>query len=149
MWKEKSTKPSQVYERRACFPKAFTVTTTKVAPKLRNITMRAYMPTEGPKVYKVKSGIVVGTDKGWSVFIGKALKEASVLAKAIRPLSIHRILIPLYAMLGIFGALLVADLPYMTTPSGFYQLIGDVGPFLTVVVAIILLWRVFRKIQSG
>ena len=63
--------------------------------------------------------------------------------------SIHKILIPLYAILGIFGIVLIADLPYLwTTPSGFYLFIGDLGPFLTVVVAIVYLYNVFRKMKK-
>lgn len=136
--------PSKPYKQEACFPKANAVTATRFVPKFGKPKTQT---AKSPHQIHVDKGIMVLLDEKWSpVIFGK--KKGVVSLDAMTLPSIHKILIPLYAILGIFGFVLIADLPYATTPSGFYQLIGDFGPFLTVAVAIIYLWTVFRKMQE-
>lgn len=127
MWIKREKVSSISYNRVMCLSSPYTVA------KINGI----------PKFGKLK-----GTHTPWGA--GKVFEKGKeILPLTVMLPSIHKILIPLYAILGIFGVVLVADLPHVwTTSSGLYLFIGDLGPFLTVVVAIVYLYTIFKKMQK-
>lgn len=61
-------------------------------------------------------------------------------------LNIHKVLAPLYVLFAIFGSVLVANIGIISTAIGFYQFIANLGIFLTIASAIVLLWHTFKNL---
>lgn len=59
--------------------------------------------------------------------------------------NIHKVLAPLYVLLGIFGSVLIANIGMISTAIGFYQFIANLGIVLTIASAIVLLWHTFKS----
>ena len=59
--------------------------------------------------------------------------------------NLHKILSPFYFILCILGAILIQDFRIIETPLGFYRFLGDLGPFLTALVATLYVWKTFRR----
>mgnify|MGYP000020464916 CR=1 FL=1 len=62
--------------------------------------------------------------------------------------NIHLLLSPFYALLLIMVCVLVVDvLAFLrqVTPVGIYTILGDLGPTLTIIAAIIYVWKVVKS----
>ena len=107
----------------------------------------------------------VTTSEGERVVFGDFIDSRERMWKAVEPVipkifgppslvlpSLHLFLGPFYVLLGIMSCVLAMDILYFlnqTTTIAFYTILGDLGPTLTIVGAIIFVWRVYQKYKRA
>jgi len=129
-------------------------TASKISSTIRGSLKNGYAPSkymtaiEGKKA--VFGGFITSRERRWTA-VEPIIPKFFVPPRMVLP-SLHFFLGPFYVLLGIMSCVLAMDMLYFfsqTTTTAFYTILGDLGPTLTIVGAIVFVWRVYKKYKRA